>query len=107
MNPSYIRLFDIIGKVGVIAYQLELPPELANMHNVFYVSMFQRYLLDPIHAIIPEPLEVREDITYIEHLVRIFDQKEQVLGTKAIPLVIGMWRNHSVEEATWEREDKI
>ena len=54
-----------------------------------------------------EQLKIREDLTYIGHLIPIVDQKEQVLRNKVIPLVMVIWQNHSVEEAIWEREDEI
>ena len=78
-----------------------------NVHNVFYISMLKKYISDLNHIICLEPLEVREDLTYIEHPVEILDRKEQVLRTKVIPLVRVLWRNHSVEESTWEREDEM
>ena len=46
-------------------------------------------------------------MTYIEHPVQILDKKDQVLRNKTIPLVKVLWRSHSIEEATWEREDEI
>ena len=97
----------MIVRVGVVAYQLDLPPELVSVHNVFHISMLHKYLSNPSHDITLEPLEFQEDLTYIEHLARVLDRKEQVLRTNVIPLVMVLWRNHSVEEVTWEREDQI
>ena len=48
-----------------------------------------------------------EDLTYEEVPVQILDYKDQQLRSRRIPLVKVLWRNHAVEEATWEREAEI
>ena len=47
------------------------------------------------------------DLTYEEIPVQILDRKEQTLRNKTIYSFKVLWRNHAVEEATWELEDKI
>ena len=64
-----------------------LPPELARIHDVFHVSMLQRYILDPSHVLRDQPVELREDLTYEEIPVQILDRREQVLRNKTILLV--------------------
>ena len=54
-----------------------------------------------------EPIEVREDLTNEEQPVQILVRKDKALRNKVIPLVKVLWRNHKVEEATWEREDEM
>ena len=53
------------------------------------------------------PLEIRDDMTYIEQPVEILDRRDQVQRTKTILLVKVLWRNQVVEEATWEREAEM
>ncbi|CAA7021042.1 unnamed protein product [Microthlaspi erraticum] len=48
----YIGPYKIIGKVGIVAYRLELPPEI-NLHPVFHVFMLRKHVADP-NAIEPE-----------------------------------------------------
>ena len=62
---------------------------------------------DPSHVLESEPIEVREDLTYQEQPVQILDRKDKALRKKIIPLVKVLWRNHKVEEVTWEREDEM
>ncbi|CAL5400001.1 unnamed protein product [Camellia sinensis] len=69
LNPRYIGPFEILERIGPVAYRLALPPELSNIHNVFHVSMLRRYLRDPGHVIDYENLEVREDLSYEEQPV--------------------------------------
>ena len=72
------------------------------MHNVFHVSMLRHYVPDPSHVILPQQLEISPDLTYEEEPVTILDWKDKVLRNKTICMVKVLWRNHSVEEATWE-----
>jgi hypothetical protein len=58
LNPRYIRPFEILERVGPMAYRLALPPRLANIHDVFHVSMLRKYILDPSHIICYEPLQL-------------------------------------------------
>ena len=91
-------------RVGPVAYQLELPPELSRVHSVFHVSMLRKYVSDPSHVLMEQPITLREDWTYEEEPVQILDRREQQLRNKVIPLVKVLWRNHLIEEATWEPE---
>ncbi|CAN6709880.1 unnamed protein product [Malus baccata var. baccata] len=85
--------------------RFELPPELSLIHNVFHVSMLRKYVSYPSHIIQLELLEVNQDASYVEEPVVILDRQDKVLRNKVIPLVKMLWRNHAVEEATWETED--
>ena len=69
--------------------------------------MVRKYVADPSHILTYEPLQIREDITYVEHPVQVLDKRDQVLRNKTIPLVKVLWKNHSTEEATWKRKDEI
>ena len=107
LSPRYIGPFEILERIGNVAYRLALPQELAYVHNVFHVSMLKKYISDPSHVLDHEPIEVHEDMTYEEKPVRILAREEKVLRNKVIPLVKVLWRNHATEEATWEREDEM
>ena len=107
LNPRFIGPFEILKKVGNVAYQLALPPALESVHPVFHVSMLRKYIRDPSHVINFEPLQLQPNLTFEEQPVEILDRKEQVLRTKVIPLVKVLWRNFSQEEATWELEAEM
>ena len=89
-----------MSRIGDVAYRLALPLELSGVHNVFHVSMLKKYISDPSHVLRHEPLEIWEDATYIEKLVRIIDTKEQELWNQTIQWVKALWENHKLEEAT-------
>ena len=51
LAPRYIEPFEIVERVGMIAYQLALPPNLSQIHPVFHVSMLRKYISDPSHIL--------------------------------------------------------
>ena len=107
LSPRYVGPFEILKRVGEVAYQLALPPTLTSAQDVFHVSMLKKYILDASHKIDYKDLEIREDMSYVEKPVKILDKKEKVLRTKIIPMVKVLWRNHALEEATWEMESDM
>ncbi|KAL5576744.1 hypothetical protein UlMin_018443 [Ulmus minor] len=107
LSLRYIRPFEILERIGKVAYKLALPLEFSAVHNVFHVSMLRKYILDPSHVLESEPIEVREDLTYEEQPVQILNRKDKTLHNKVISLVKILWRNHKVEKITWEREGEM
>ena len=104
LSPWYIGPYRIVERIGEVAYRLEFPYDLDSIHDVFYVSMLRKYILDPSHVLTEQPVEIQENLTYEEEPVQILDRREQVLRNKTIPLVKVLYRSHTVEEATWEHE---
>ena len=107
LSPRFIGPYEVIEKVGSVAYRLALPPELENIHNVFHVSMLRRYRSDPLHVVSSEIIELRPDLTYEEELVEILTREVKELRNKRIPLVKVLWKNHKTEEGKWEREETM
>ncbi|XP_058005397.1 uncharacterized protein LOC131181363 [Hevea brasiliensis] len=105
LSPRFINPYEIIKRVGPIAYRLALPPELSKIHNVFHVSVLKRYRSDPNHLIPMETIEVQPDLTYEEESVAILTREVKELRNKQVSLVKVLWRNHAIEEATWESEE--
>jgi len=70
LSPRYIGPYEIIEKLNPVAYRLELPTELEHVHNVFHISQLRKYIPDPSHAIITEPVEIAENLMYEEHLYK-------------------------------------
>ena len=87
LSPMFIGPYEVIEKMGPMAYQLALPLELEKIHNVYHVSMLRRYMSDPSHAISLETIELRLDLTYEEESVEILAQEVKELRNKRIPLV--------------------
>ena len=107
LSPRFIGPFEILERVGTVAYRLALPPNMSGIHEVFHVSMLWKYTPDPAHVVDWRQIEVDTDGTFEEGLVCIVDSRDQVLRRKTVRLVRVLWRHYEVEESTWEREDTM
>ena len=105
---SYHRgSLGILVTVGTVVYQLALPPSVAGVHEVFHVSMLQRYTPNLAHVVDWGENEVDTDGTFEEGPVCIMDSWDQVLRCKTVRLVRVLWQHRGVEESTWEHEDTM
>ena len=104
LSPRFIGPFEILERVGTVAYRLVLPPSMSGVHEVFHVSMLRRYTPDPAHVMDWEEIEVDTDGTFEEGLVCIMDSRDHVLRRKTVRLVRVLWQHHGVEESTWKHE---
>jgi hypothetical protein len=105
LSHHYIGSFPILEKYGKMAYKLELPPSLVEVHDIFHVSQLKKYLKAPMDVVLPEVAPLETDLTYPEYPIKILDQKSRVTRRKTIKFYKIQWSNHMVEEATWESED--
>ena len=107
LSPRFIRLLEILERVGTVAYRLALPPSMSSVHEVFHVSMLRRYTPDPADVVDWGEIEVDTDGTLKEGPMCIMDSRDQVLRRKTVRLVRVLWQHRGVEESTWEREDTM
>ena len=103
--PMYIGPFEVLKRVGTVAYRLALAQGLSSVHAVFHVSKLQKYTLDLTHVVDWEELVVDVDGTFAEGPMLTMDSRDQVLQSKTVRLVKVLWQHRGIEEATWERED--
>ena len=75
LSPRFIGLYEILERVGPVAYCLALPLELAKLHDVFHVSMLRRYRSDTSHILLVQDIQVREDFTFDEEPKAILDRE--------------------------------
>ena len=66
LNPHFIEPFEVLKRIGDLAYELALPPALSGAHNVFYLSMLRKYVSDPSRILNYEPLRLCNDLSYEE-----------------------------------------
>ena len=79
LSPRFIGPFEILERVGTIAYRLTLSPSMSGVHEVFHVSMLRKYTLDPTHVVDWGQIEVDTNGTFEEGPVCILDSRDQVL----------------------------
>ncbi|RVW32511.1 Transposon Ty3-G Gag-Pol polyprotein [Vitis vinifera] len=99
LSPRFVGPFEILERVGTLAYKVALPPSLSKVHNVFHVSTLRKYIYDPSHVVELEPIQIFEDLTYEEVPVQIVDVMDKVLRHAVVKLVKVQWSNHSIREA--------
>jgi len=107
LSPKFIGPYEILDRVGSVAYRLALPTELERVHNVFHVSQLKKYIPDPSHVLEPEVVELDPNLSYEEYPIRILDTKTRETRTRTTQLVKVLWSNHGTEEATWEAEEEM
>jgi hypothetical protein len=107
LTPRFIGPFKILEKRGEVAYQLELSPQLSDVHDVFHVSQLKK-CLRVLEELLPmKDLNAKEDLSYQEYPVKILETSKRVTRNKRIKMCKVQWSHHTEEKATWEREEEL
>ncbi|GKB21704.1 putative reverse transcriptase domain-containing protein [Tanacetum coccineum] len=93
--------------VGPVAYTLELPEELSNVHSTFYVSNLKKCLSDESLVIPMKELQLDDKLNFVEEPVEIIDREVKQLKRSRIPIVKVRWNSNRGPEFTWERKNQI
>jgi hypothetical protein len=107
LAPRYVRPFKIVDRKGEVAYQLELPPQLSDVHDVFYMSQLKKCFRVPEEQLPMEELDLGGDLSYSEKPVRSLDTVERITRNKVIKMRKVQWSHHTEDEATWEHEEEL
>jgi hypothetical protein len=97
LSPRYIGPFPILEKCRKVAYKLELPPSLAEVHDIFHVSQLKKCLKAPVDVVLPKVAPLETNLTYPEHPIKILDQNSRVTRCKTIKFYKVQWSNHTTE----------
>ncbi|GJW78303.1 putative reverse transcriptase domain-containing protein [Tanacetum coccineum] len=107
INARYIRTFKILKRVGIVAYTLELPEELRNIHSTFHVSNLKKYLSDESLVITMKELRIDDKLYFVEEPIEIMDREVKQLRQSCIPIVKVRWNSKRGPEFMWECKDQI
>jgi hypothetical protein len=84
--PQFVGPYPIIGRVGPIAYRLELPESMSDIHNVFHVSQLHKCLQAPESHVEEEAIQIQKDLQYREKPVKILDSAVRKTRTSEVKL---------------------
>ncbi|KAA0026003.1 ty3-gypsy retrotransposon protein [Cucumis melo var. makuwa] len=87
LSPRFVGSFEILERIGPVAYCLALPPSLSAVHDVFHDSMLRKYVPDLMHVVDFEPLQISENLSYEEQPVEILAREVKKLRSREISLV--------------------
>ncbi|KAI3815477.1 hypothetical protein L1987_15146 [Smallanthus sonchifolius] len=107
LAPCYVGPFKILERIGKVAYKLELPPSLGNVHPTFHVSNLKKCLADENLHIPLDDVRIDETMHFVEKPVEIMDREVNQLKRSRIPIVKVRWESKRGPEFTWEREDQM
>ena len=99
--------YQIVRRIGKVAYELDQPSDFEAVHPVFHVSMLRKCICDPSRVFPVDDVQVIEELSYEEKPVAILDRQVRRLRTKDVASVKVLWKNNNKEEMTWEAEDEM
>ncbi|KAI3795136.1 hypothetical protein L1987_37784 [Smallanthus sonchifolius] len=103
-NPWNSKSVTLIRKV---AYKLELPPSLGNVHPTFHVSNLKKCLANENLHIPLDDVHIDETKHLVERPIEIMDREIKQLKRSRTPIVKVRWESKRGPEFTWEREDQM
>ncbi|GJR34811.1 putative reverse transcriptase domain-containing protein [Tanacetum coccineum] len=107
LAPRFVGPFEIIEKVGRVAYRLDLPEELDGVHDTFHVSNLKKCLADPTLQVPLDEIRVDDKLNFVEEPVEIMEREFKKLKRSRIAIVKVQWNSKRGPEFTWEREDQM
>ncbi|GKB98980.1 putative nucleotidyltransferase, ribonuclease H [Tanacetum coccineum] len=105
LAPRYVGPFEILERIGPVAYRLRLPEELSGVHDTFHVSNLKKCLVDVSLHVPLDEIRVDKTLHFIEEPVEIMGREVKRLKRSRISLVKVQWNSKRGPEFTWERED--
>ncbi|GJX13475.1 hypothetical protein Tco_0205233 [Tanacetum coccineum] len=101
----YVGPFEILERIGPVAYRLKLPQELSNVHDTFHVSNLNKCLADASLYVSFEEIKIDKTLCFVEEPAEIMDREVKRLKRSMIPIVKVRWNSRRGHEFTWEQED--
>lgn len=96
---QYFGPFEVIAKIGTMAYKLQLPPA-TKIHPVFHVSMLKKFQGPPSQQYLPLPFTTSE-WGLIVHPYKVLARRVIIMNTLEVPQVLIQWDSSSTKVSTW------
>nr|GEU65813.1 putative reverse transcriptase domain-containing protein [Tanacetum cinerariifolium] len=97
--------FEVIERIGPIAYKLGLPDKLRGIHDTFHVSNLKRCFVNDDVVIPLDEVQLDDKLHFVKEPVKIMDREVKRLKQSRIPIVKVRWNSRRGPEFTWKRED--
>ncbi|GJV62215.1 putative reverse transcriptase domain-containing protein [Tanacetum coccineum] len=93
LNPRYTGPFEILSKVGTVAYRIELPEQLSRVHSTFHASNLKKCFSEEPLAILLDEIQIDDKLNFIEEPVKIIDREVKRLKKSRILIVKVRWNS--------------
>ncbi|GKB43908.1 putative reverse transcriptase domain-containing protein [Tanacetum coccineum] len=107
LAPIFVGPFEILERIGPVAYRLRLLEELSSVHDKFHVSNLKKCLADENLQVLLDEIKVDKTLHFVEEPLEIMDRRVKTLKRSKIPIVKVRWNSEREPEFTWEREDHM
>ncbi|GKC06595.1 putative reverse transcriptase domain-containing protein [Tanacetum coccineum] len=107
LAPRYVGPFEILERIGLVAYRLRLPEELNSVHDTFHVSNLKKCLADANLRVPLDEIKVNKTLCFVEEPEEIMDREIKKLKHRKITLVKVRWNLKRGIEFTWEHEEHM
>ncbi|GJX35882.1 putative reverse transcriptase domain-containing protein [Tanacetum coccineum] len=107
LAPRYVGPFEILERVGLVAYRLRLPKELNSVHDTFHVSNLKKCLADANLHVPLDEIKVDKTLRFVEEHIDIMDREIKKLKCRKIAIGKVRWNSKRGPEFTWEHDDQM
>ncbi|GKA26216.1 hypothetical protein Tco_0712325 [Tanacetum coccineum] len=107
LAPRFVGPFEIIEKVGHVAYRIDLPEEMNDIHDTFHMSNLKKCLADPTQKVPLDENQVEAKLNFVEEPVEILEREFKKLKRSRIAIVKVRWNSKRGHEFMWERDDHM
>ncbi|GKE55467.1 putative reverse transcriptase domain-containing protein [Tanacetum coccineum] len=106
-DSGLIGPFEILERIGPVAYRLRLPEELSSVHDTFQVSNLKNCLANANLHVSLDEIKVDKTLRFVEEPLEIMDREVKTLKRSKIHIMKVRWNSKRRPEFTWEREDHM
>ncbi|GJX36925.1 putative reverse transcriptase domain-containing protein [Tanacetum coccineum] len=93
LAPRFVGPFEIVEKVGPVAYLLDLPKELNGVHGTFHVLNLKKCLVDPTLQVPLNEIRVDAKLNFVEEHWEILEIEFKKLKCSRITIVKVRWNS--------------